>query len=772
MRIGQKITASLIITAILAVGTIGLISYFNTKAGIEGIEINSLKSTARLKADIIEGFFSDATTSIKVAQDFFNIKTNLPIVAQFFDSPDNPEYISAKNTLDSQIVPERTTLGLINILLFDPNGRIVYEANPEYIGSSKFVPEIFQSSFLKGKEEISISDIFPDPGKNEQFNSLVTAPVIVDGKFIGVIGFIEDAGELYSLIQDVTGLGETGETLLVKKMNGHLLYLNPLRYDPSAALKKSIEIGSREALPAQEAAAGRSGSGISIDYRGQQVIAVWFPLADLSWGFVAKIDTKEAFAPIYIIRNLIILSFMVLVFLIVVVSFFVTRSISGPLKKLQEGSRIIGGGNLDYRVEIEGENEIADLAREFNKMAGELKGARSDLEGKIDARTRELRQVRDALLNIAEDLEVEKKKIDEARVKDESILGSIGEGLLVIDKGGVVSMTNQAAGKMLGYDAQEIIGMPILEVLPMESEKGEKILDKERQVYSSINKGKTMSGVFYCIRKDKTKFAASITSSPIVLDGEIIGAVDIFRDITKEKEIDRAKTEFVSLASHQLRTPISAIKWYSEMLLDPGKTKVGKLNVKQKRYIHEIYHGNERMIKLINNLLSISRIELGKLAVNLVPVDLKGLAEEVIKEQKPEIVKRSQTVSVEQKGEIPRVYSDPTLLRMVVENLLSNAVKYTHEKGEIDFIIKKQGQNILFEAKDNGIGIPKAEQGRIFEKLFRSSNAMIVDKEGTGLGLYIVRAIINSLGGEIWFKSEQDKGTSFFFTLPIRLAPK
>jgi signal transduction histidine kinase len=240
--------------------------------------------------------------------------------------------------------------------------------------------------------------------------------------------------------------------------------------------------------------------------------------------------------------------------------------------------------------------------------------------------------------------------------------------------------------------------------------------------------------------------------------------VVVFRDVTKEREVDKAKTEFVSLASHQLRTPLSAVNWYAEMLLAGD---VGKLNDEQKKYIDEIYKGNQRMVDLVNALLDVSRIELGTFAISPEPTQLTDISKSIIKELKPEIKKKNQVVSEDYEKNLPKINVDQKLIRIVIQNLLSNAVKYTPEKGRIGIEMKTSGANIEIKVADTGYGIPKPQQKDIFTKLFRADNVRQKDTEGTGLGLYIVKNIVEQSGGKISFDSTEDKGTTFYVTIPL-----
>jgi signal transduction histidine kinase len=241
--------------------------------------------------------------------------------------------------------------------------------------------------------------------------------------------------------------------------------------------------------------------------------------------------------------------------------------------------------------------------------------------------------------------------------------------------------------------------------------------------------------------------------------------------MTKEKEIDKAKTEFVSLASHQLRTPLSTVNWYAEMLLAGD---AGELGEKQKKYLDEVYRSNQRMVELVNALLDVSSLELGTFVIDPERVDICKLAENVIDEQRPQIDMRKIRFSFSCDKNVSFMQADPKLLRMVMQNILSNAVKYTPEKGrvELNVSVDNDKQDLQIKISDTGYGIPKNQQDKIFTKLFRADNVRDKDTDGTGLGLYIVKSIVENSGGKVWFESAGgvgNKGTTFFVTLPLKI---
>lgn len=235
-------------------------------------------------------------------------------------------------------------------------------------------------------------------------------------------------------------------------------------------------------------------------------------------------------------------------------------------------------------------------------------------------------------------------------------------------------------------------------------------------------------------------------------------------DITHEKEVDRMKTEFISLASHQLRTPLSAMKWFGEMLI---KGDAGALNTEQKAYADNILASNKRMIELVDDLLNISRIESGRIIIDPEPVHLQSMMDEVINEAKIKTNTKKQEIILSVQPNLPEVDLDKKLIREVYANLITNASKYTPDGGVIRISISTKGNDLVSEVNDTGYGIDERDKGKIFTKFFRSQRTSKFDTEGNGLGLYLVKTIIDSSGGKISFESSEGKGTTFTFTLPI-----
>jgi two-component system sensor histidine kinase VicK len=411
-----------------------------------------------------------------------------------------------------------------------------------------------------------------------------------------------------------------------------------------------------------------------------------------------------------------------------------------------------------------------DISASRVKLAGKiyLMGIFRDITDRKQV-DKNLEDAKIAARNVLEDLGVEKSKMEMAKAKEEAILLSIGDGLFATDEKGKIMLVNKPAEKMLGLKSEEVVGKIFFETLLIEDEKGIPVPLEKRPVSMALITDTTTTATistigptYYYVRKDKTRFPVAIMVTPVILGGKVIGTIEVFRDITQEKKTDRAKTEFVSLASHQLRTPLTTISWYTEMIL---KGDVGKVVPGQIKYLNEIYLGNQRMIELVNTLLNVSRIELGTFAIEPKPTNIVTLAQSVLEEQKPKIENKKLMVAEDFGKDVPIFSIDPKLLRMIFQNLLANSVEYTPEGGKIKFTISlDKKKTVLIKVSDTGYGIPKNQQDKIFTKLFRADNVKSKDTDGTGLGLYIVKSIVENTGGKIWFKSEENKGTTFYVT--------
>lgn len=233
----------------------------------------------------------------------------------------------------------------------------------------------------------------------------------------------------------------------------------------------------------------------------------------------------------------------------------------------------------------------------------------------------------------------------------------------------------------------------------------------------------------------------------------------------KPSKIGVTQSDFITLASHQLRTPLSGMKWLLELLEKSGG---GNLNKKQKNILEQIHFTTERMIALVNDLLEVSRIQTGDNKLYLQATDLISIIRTLVKEKERDVKKKRLQISfITEQEPFPLVMTEPIKIKQALSNLLSNAISYTPPGGKIAIDLKREDGTVLGKIADTGVGIPKDEQKNVFNRFYRGANIRSMEASGTGLGLYITRAFVEASGGKIWFKSEPNKGTTFFFTLPI-----
>jgi signal transduction histidine kinase len=261
----------------------------------------------------------------------------------------------------------------------------------------------------------------------------------------------------------------------------------------------------------------------------------------------------------------------------------------------------------------------------------------------------------------------------------------------------------------------------------------------------------------------------SVRLSPVLMGEQFLGSVSIFRDITREVEVDRLKSEFVATVSHELRTPMTSIKGYADLLLLGA---AGEITEQQQRFLETIKQNADRLSVLVNDLLDISRIDQGRVELRFAPMNMTDLIQSVAEhlEGRSKDEKRPMNVAIDLPDEPLTVWGDYDKVVQIVTNLADNAFNYTPPGGHITLSAAHEGDRMLVSVADTGIGIPPELSDRIFERFFRGDEVheLVMDTPGTGLGLAIVREFVQMHNGRIWFESELGKGTTFYVELPAR----
>lgn len=781
----QKVAVLLIVTGLVAVLlTSGVIYVYINKTLVDN-----------KKNEILYGSTEQAhesTLTFKNNQLFvYMLSTQTRVKDVLLDSS-----INNKNELtdlfNKYIEKDKKYLALF---LLDKNGVGLVSTDPRFVGQDYSFRDYFKKAIkgepstdvLVGKTSKQFGYYFIDPvygdtkevlgvlilkvDENDINSPLVSSKISEDN----ILMLVDDSGIVVSSTlndRKLKSLGRLSEDVKNKIIEGDRfpgVEINPLQYD--LIQENILNYKSPTVLDIYDE-----------EDKEKEIFSI-VKLEELPFYIVTEIRLgdidSQVFETVAIIISIIVIFLILISFFI----FYFLKKFLKPLDKFISYFNSISNGNFSQELKVDTRDEFYDMADRVNKMAKDLSDLYKNLDQKVKEQTVDIEnQIKEsddqnkAILNILEDVEEEKanaEKLASDLEKFKLAVDNVSDQIVITDKEGIVIYGNKAVREITGFDPLEAIGKKagLLWKVPMSKEYYSNLWD-----IIKIQK-KTFTGEIQNKRKNGELYTAIISISSVLnKDGEIVYFVAIEKDITKEKEIDKAKTEFVSLASHQLRTPLSAINWYTEMLLAGD---AGDINEEQRKYLNEVSNGNKRMVDLVEDLLNVSRLDMGTFIGSIKDINILDLLKSVILEIKPQIVEKKLMIQENLDENIQIFKADEKLFRMIYQNLLSNAVKYTQPEGFVKISLFKVNKNeiidgvkmyedsLIFSVSDSGMGIPKEQQDKIFLKLFRADNAKESETEGTGLGLYVIKSIVDQSGGQVWFKSEINTGTTFYVSFPL-----
>ncbi len=416
----------------------------------------------------------------------------------------------------------------------------------------------------------------------------------------------------------------------------------------------------------------------------------------------------------------------------------------------------------------------------------ELKKLQTNLKKKVKERTKELEEVQKILIHTLKEVKIAKKKIEIEKNKTAAIIANLLDPVIVVDNQMRIILVNSAAERVFNLN-HKVLGKKVntkkkgefsfadfrniikvqYKVNKISEETSGKYAVEEVIIGNKEKEEKRIISPFHVATPGYQKgvqIYKVLTADVCNEKGNCFGVMKIFYDLTREKMIDQLKSEFISVAAHQLRTPLSAIKWAIRLVLDGD---MGPLNEEQKKVLLKGYVSNERVINLINDMLNVSRIEEGKFGYNFTVESFDLLLDEVVKNFSERMKSKKLKFIFKKPKRLPKLKMDKEKIKLALENILENAIKYTPEYGTIELKVGRSGQFLKVEVKDNGVGISTEEQEKLFTKFFRGQNVVRMQTEGSGLGLFIVYNIIKKHNGEITCQSQEGKGTTIIFTLPL-----
>jgi len=567
------------------------------------------------------------------------------------------------------------------------------------------------------------------------------------GAIIGTLSMRFDIDAVLSSIFNDLSLGKTAEVTLGRAQGGEVFVIQ--HSNPDVALKTfSIGVITQEHVanaPVTHSVQNREDTSMGIDETGKQVMSSYRFIPSLNMGLVLKVQTVEAFAGVRRLGLSLAAMGIFLIALSGVFAFYFARHLTAPILRLAQTMKGLAPGNWNFQRSVYTGDEVEVLDHVVADLTSRLKTTYENLEGQVQERTAELRN---------------------QYAQDRAILDSIPYGVLSVDPKGRVTAANPAAGKLLGLNAMDLAGKECVALIPLINKDHKTQFEGEKHPLLQCLKDRTpfySSSAMHLgiLRKDETVLPTMLSVTPLVQGEELLGGIVVFMDMTEERQIDYMKSEFISLASHQLRTPLSSILWYLE-LFDSERVKVPP---DQEGYIREIEKSARRMEKLLETLIRVARLDEGTIAVEKQELNIGTALRQIIEEMKSTAKETKIATAIHIPKHAIHVTTDPVLLGVVMQNLFTNAAKYSRPGSQIEIDLTEEKDHVIISVKDQGLGIPKKDQSRIFQKFFRAANVRTIQANGTGLGLYITKTVMDSIGGKIWFESEEKKGTTFFIQL-------
>lgn len=361
---------------------------------------------------------------------------------------------------------------------------------------------------------------------------------------------------------------------------------------------------------------------------------------------------------------------------------------------------------------------------------------------------------------------VREQQIEASRSR--AILEAVAEGVMVTDADLRITLFNASAERILGLRADLVLNQSLERFSGLFGEAGHawvQTIQRWSEQAEAADASETFAGQM--VLEDQRVVAIHV--APVFWRDHFLGTVSIFRDVTYQVQVDRLKSEFLANVSHELRTPLTAIKGYVDVILMGA---AGTITESQQRFLRIVKENAERLIRLVNDLLDVSRIEAGRVELNRVAFDLAEVAREGMKDLQTRAREEARSLEfrLDLEPDLPLVYGDRERVRQIVDSLLSNSYHYTPDQGCITLSVHSSGEGeVQVDVRDTGIGIPLEDQPRIFERFYRGNNPLVMAKAGTGLGLALAKILVEMQGGRIWFQSSgiPGEGSVFSFTLPI-----
>ena len=766
--IGKRLFLWFLAMALVSMGTVGWIGHWHAVNSLQHDAQNLLFSTLVLKTKLVETFFAEKIRHLET-QAFS--RSNLRLLEQLLEhwnQSGTPLPVFVKSSEWESLVEEtgedlrefQHSYGYRNLYLLDRSGNVLFTSQENGLLGVNLLQGIYKNTLFsqaiqrasRPKSLAVLSDLeqfAPDKGQVSAF--LLRSIVNDDFEWIGVLVLQIPLEPIDGIMQDQTGLGETGETYLVGqdlRMRSNSRFL-----EQTTVLEQTVDTlvtqqWQREEKEKQELNLRKIQVHYS-SYHGTPVLGAFSPIRDLEklgihWIMVGEVSAKEAFAAASVLQMHLLKTVLVALFLVFVMAGWVSRRIVLPIERLRDTVTKVGQGKFDTVIQIETDDEIGDLAVTFKQMVS--------------------------------DLGVQREALKQAKQYTDNILASMTDTLLVLSPDGIIKTVNRV--DMFGVDQLKLIGQPLSNYL----EKG----DEGAPLFSCDRLDNLIETSL--VKENGEKIPVLISGSVMCqtesvvcqTDGDVIGVIVIVKEIsdfkraqdllrTNEAQLmaakmaNEAKSGFLANMSHEIRTPMNAIIGMSHLALNRAE------DPRLQDYLSKIYQAGQSLLGIINDILDFSKIEAGKLSMESIPFQLDEVMDNLSNLISIKSREKGLEVLFAVANEVPRgLLGDPLRLGQILINLANNAVKFT-ESGEIVvraelFSSNQDHVTLKFSVQDSGIGMTPEQVSRLFQSFSQADVSTTRKYGGTGLGLTISKRLTEMMEGEIWVESQWGEGSTFIFT--------
>jgi signal transduction histidine kinase/CheY-like chemotaxis protein/HAMP domain-containing protein len=797
-----RLTFWFLAVTMLSLATAGTVLYFQRAAVIHGNEFEKLQTVRDLKVNALNQWLDERMDDLAVSAGDDEVRSLEAILAENGSERDSKKVLVARALLQRYLDNYGAYSELF--IVSATSGEVVISTDLAQEGKDKQTDLYFTEPMRTKK--MYIKDIFYSEIEKRP-TMVFSAPIfsLVHGgeHLVGVlVARVDLEQSLYPLLQNRTGMGETGETLIVNKDG---VALNELRWYENAPLKLKIS-----AQPSVRAAAGKTGIIEDLDYRGEMVLAAYTHIPRTQWGFVAKRDLAEVYAPIRDLLHKLLFVFGFTALVVTLVSLLLSKTLSRPILGVGDAVRRFANGELDARCSINGTDEVAALGTAFNEMVATLSSQMAIRKGY--AELSETLVIADKIKDFASGLlmkliDLSGSQLGAFYLRSEN--GAVFEQIASVGLSGDTPQSFSAEGyegelgkaiatgqislvreisadtvftfKTTGGTAipREILTVPLLvgrQVMGVVSLATLSAFpDTFRQILdlAQIGMGTAFSNLLASVKTQR--LAEELHTNNTELQAQAVEmeqqtqelqqqAVELEAQQQQVEAANRLKSEFLSNMSHELRTPLNSVLSLSQLMLSNG---IGSRGGEDKERVEIIERNGRHLLNLINDILDISKIEAGRMDLYVSSFAVEETVEAVVEAIRPLANQKGVSISVEV-GALGELQTDQDKLKQILLNLMSNAQKFT-EKGEIGIKARQDGRSVVISVWDTGIGIPEQALSHIFDEFRQADGSTTRQYGGTGLGLTISRRLAALLGGRIDVESEEGTGSTFTLTLPMHI---